>query len=75
MGLLSVLAFLGLGGAMAARANQATLANDQGSTASGTESGSTSQVTQGGSSLDPWFGAQPSAPVVGQTPIGSSGGS
>jgi len=73
-GIVSVLAFLGLGGAMAARATQATPARAAGSGGSTTaRSGSTDQ--QGSSSLDPWSGAEPSAPIVGQTPIGSSGGS
>ncbi len=69
-GAISALAFLGLGGAMAANA---------------VPSGTTSQERAGGadaatgettvSSQDLLTGAQPAAPVFGQTPTSTSGGS
>ena len=76
-GVLSALAFLGLGGTMAANATQNAASSDGASraTASTGTDGARKQTGERTSSTDVWSGAQPAAPIFGQAPISSSSGS
>jgi hypothetical protein len=74
---MSVLAFLGLGGTMAANATQATSTDPTGASRATATTGADDGERQAEdhSSTDAWSGARPVAPVFGQTPISNSSGS
>jgi hypothetical protein len=74
---MSALAFLGLGGTMAASATQAASTDPTGASRATATTGAYDRErrTEDASSTDAWFGAQPAAPILGQTPISSSSGS
>ena len=76
-GVLSALAFVGLGGTMAANATQNAASSDGASraTASTGTDDARKQTGERTSSTDIWSGAQPAAPILGQSPISSSSGS